>query len=163
MKKADIVKDGEIIDEINEGDRLLRYKSLEYLKDTQVWKIENFFKGNNDELRNWMNDLSVNEKALLFTISVYVGYEDCCIKYDNGNPLNFDDIVRLSCLSRGAVSLTLNTLIKKDILFRGKNSRERLYFINPWIYCKGNRINKVLKTMFRNYKIRVINKHWKDI
>jgi len=86
------------------------------------------------------------------------------LKHDNGNLLTFDDIVALSCMSRSTVSVTLNTLIEKDILYRGKNSQERQYFMNPWLFCKGNRINKVLQTMFRNYRIRVLDgTKWKDV
>jgi hypothetical protein len=52
----------------------------------------------------------------------------------------------------------------KDIICRNKNSKERQYFVNPWLFCKGNRINKVLQTMFRNYGVRVCGGiKWKHI
>ena len=57
----------------------------------------------------------------------------------------------------------INGLIEKDILYKGRNSRNVQYFANPWLFCKGNRINKVLKTMFKNYEIRTMDKtKWKD-
>lgn len=35
---------------------------------------------------------------------------------------------------------------------------------HQWLFCKGNRINKVLKTMFKNYRIRVLGGvKWKDM
>lgn len=155
---------GEITAELRNGDRILRAETIEYLRTTEEWRIEHFYKGNLDEIRKWMKELTPNEKAVLFTISPYVGYEDCCLKHDNGRMLAFDDIVELSCLSRGAVSQVLNSLIDKDIIYKGKNAREKQYFVNPWLFCKGNRINKVLQTMFRNYRIRVCNgMKWKDI
>lgn len=155
---------GEITNSLEPGDRIVKAKSVVYLQSINEWKIENFYKGNLLEIKNWMKDLSPHEKAILFTISPYVGYEDCCIRHDNGNMLTFDDVVELSGLSRSTVSGTLNSLIKKDILYRGKNSRERQYFMNPWLFCKGNRINKVLQTMFRNYKIRICGgSKWKDL
>lgn len=155
---------GDIKAELHPGDRVVRAKSVEYLQSIQEWKIEHFYKGNLNEIKKWMKELSPNEKAILFTISPYVGYEDCCLKHENGNMITFDGIVELSGLSRGAVSQTINSLIKKDILYRGKNGTERQYFVNPWLFCKGNRINKVLQTMFRNYKVRVCNNmRWKNI
>ena len=162
--KADICKNGEKVGELFEGDMVLRKKSVLYLEQTQEWKMEHFFKGSPVEIRKWLKELTPNEKCILFTVSPYVGFTDCCLKHENGNMLTFDDIVELSCLSRGAVSETLNGLLQKDILYKGKNAKERQYFVNPWIFCKGNRINKVLQTMFRNYKIRVLGgKKWKDV
>lgn len=157
-----INSDGEILGEICEGDRILRKKISDKIETTNVWKIEHFYKGHISEIRKVLGELNTNERAFLFSIATYVGYEDCCLKYDNGNELNFDALVELSKMGRGTVSEVINGLIKKDILYKGKNSsRDRQYFVNPWLFCKGNRINKVLKTMFKNYKIRVLNnKEW---
>jgi hypothetical protein len=158
------IRTGEVVDRLVSGDRIVREKSVEYLTAIRIWKVDHFYKGNLGEIRKWMPELSPNEKALLFTVSPFVGYEDCCLKKENGDMLAFDDMVMLSGLSRGAVSNTLNELISKDILYRGKNSRERQYFMNPWLFCKGNRINTVLKTMFQNYRIRVCaHRKWKDL
>jgi len=155
---------GEVVNEMHGKDKIVREASIEHLSQFQTWKIEHFYKGNMSELKKWMKDLTPNEKAVLFTVSPYVGYEDCCLKHENGDMITFDQIAELSALSRGAVSQALNSLIDKDILYRGKNSKERQYFMNPWLYCRGNRINKVLQTMFRNYKIRVYDgKQWKNL
>lgn len=151
---------------IHPGDKIkiTRAESIEYLSQYSEWKIGHFYKGNLPELKRWMKDLSPGEKAILFTVSPYVWFTDCCLKKGDGDMLTFDDIVELSGLSRGAVSTILNSLIDKDILYRGKNSKERQYFMNPWLVCKGDRINQVLKTMFRNYRIRVLDgRKWKDV
>ena len=165
MGRIAIIKEtGEVITELERGDRILRKKSVEYLSSIKVWKVDHFYKGHLPEIKKWMKELSPTEKAILFTISPYVGYEDCCLKHDNGNMLTFGEIIELSCLSRGAVSLAMNGLIEKDILYRGKNSKERQYFMNPWLFCKGNRVNVVLKTMFKNYRIRVCqNTKWGNL
>ena len=159
-----ISNDGEIVTEIKEGDKILRKASVDYLQDTQTWAIEHFYKGNIDEVRKQLEALSTYEKAFLFTIATYVGYTDCCIKYDNGNCLGFDDLVKLCRMSREKTLSTINELRKKDILYKGNNSKGLQYFVNPWLFCRGNRINNVLKTMFKNYRIKVMgNKRWSDI
>jgi len=67
-------------------------------------------------------------------------------------------------MSRGLLYETIKSLAKKDIIYRGKNSKNRQYFVNPWLFCKGNRINKVLKTMFKNYRIKILGgKQWKYV
>ena len=96
------------------------------------------------------------ERSFLFSIATYVGYEDCCLKFDNGKVLDFDDLVTISGMSRGKLSQVLGMLIKADIIYKGLNSKGIQYFINPWIYCKGIRINAVLKTMFKNYHVRIL-------
>jgi DNA-binding MarR family transcriptional regulator len=165
VKKATIIdSDGQIIGQINEGDRILRKESIEYLENYQVWKLEHFYKGNTAELRKMFQILSTPEKAFLFCMAVYVGYEDCCLKHDNGNELGFDDMIKISGMSRGAVSAAINSLIKKDILYRGRNSRGIQYFINPWLFCKGQRIQNVLKTMFKNYRVKVMgDRKWGEL
>lgn len=126
--------------------------------------MESFYKGNIEEIRKTMKDLDVYEKAFLYSIATYIGYEDCCLKYDNGVELRFDSLVEIAGISKGKLSSVINGLVEKDILYKGKNSNTVQYFINPWLFCKGNRINKVLKTMFKNYKIQVKNgTKWKDL
>lgn len=158
---------GEVTGQLMAGDRIVRKASTDYLIKTQEWKIENYFKGHAGELNKWMKDLSTQEKAFLFSIVPYVSYEDCHLQYFNGNDLGTEDLVRITGMGRRTVYDVINELIKKDIIYRGKNSKNRQFFVNPWLFCKGNRINKVLKTMFKNYKIRIHGgvewKNFKDL
>lgn len=156
--------------EIKEGDRLQNGALLEAYKNKkareaeanrvggkQEWNLEHFFKGHIPEIRELLKSLSVYDRSFLFSIATYVGYEDCCIKYDNGRIIDFEGLVDISGMSRGKLSQVLSGLIKADIMYKGNNSKGMQYFVNPWIYCKGVRINAVLKTMFKNYHIRVLN------
>ena len=159
---------GERLTDINEGDRILRKQSIEAMQKSgelyDVWRIEHFYKGNLDEVRKQLECLTVYEKAFMFSIVAYVGYQDCCIKYDNGRCMDFDDLVKISGISRSKVSDVINTMRKKDIIYKGMNSQGIQYFINPWLFCKGNRVNAVLKTMFKNYHIKVMNNvKWGDL
>ncbi len=179
------VKTGEILAEDNEGD-LIKYtkkNSIEAYKRIQdrlieakleqtsedekkyeIWTIDSFYKGNTQELKKIMNNLDVYEKAFLFSIAPYIGYDDCCIKCSNNTEMSFDKIIEISGMSKGKLSDVLQELIKKDILYKGKNSSSYQYFVNPWLFCKGNRINKVIKTMFKNYKIQIYKGiKWKDL
>lgn len=164
MTKKVVNEYGEILTDFNDGDRIIRKQTIEYLSDTQEWKIEHFYKGHTDEIQMLMKDLSVYEKAFLFSVATYIGYEDCCIKSKNGVPMDFDAIVNVSGMSRGKLNDVLNSLKSKDIIYRGTNSQGIQYFVNPWLFCKGTRINSVLKTMFRNYRVRVCNNMpWKEL
>ena len=157
---------GELEDGVRDGDviKITRKESIEYLSQYQGWKIEHFYKGHTDEIRKLIKELSASEKAFLFSVAPYVGYDDCCVKYTNGEDITTTDLVDLTGLGKTCLHQTIKSLIKKDILYKGKNSKNRQYFINPWLFCKGKRINKVLKTMFKNYRVRVYGgTKWKDI
>ena len=163
---ADIVshETGEVINTLYEGDRTVRKESVEYLNGIREWKMEHYFKGHIGEIEKWMGDLNTAEKALLFSIVPQISYTDCHLQYSNGQDIGTEDLVKISGMARGTVYETINSLIKKDILYKGRNSKGRQYFINPWLFCKGNRINIVLQTMFKNYRIRVMDgKRWKDV
>jgi hypothetical protein len=161
-------KVGNVVKPVYEGDRLQSGNSIKSYHDKkmreleaekaggkQEWNLEHFFKGHIPEIRELLKSLSTNKRAFLFSIATYVGYEDCCIKYDNGKCFDFDDLVIASGMSRSTVSKVINELRTEDILYKGYNSKGIQYFMNPWIYCKGVRINAVLKTMFKNYHVRV--------
>jgi len=164
-----IDNDGALNRELKEGDRIIsgnsskafhnrKMREAAALKsgDKQEWNLEHFFKGHIPEIRGLMKNLSVYERSFMFSIATYVGYEDCCIKYDNGKCFDFDDLVMACGMSRSKLSETVNSLREADIIYKGLNSKGIQYFVNPWIYCKGVRINTVLKTMFKNYHIRVL-------
>jgi hypothetical protein len=147
-----------------EGDRILRNSSLEHLSDVEKLEIKHFLQGNVDELIYVLPTLEINEKAILLSVIPYVGYHDCCLKFKNGKNLNTDNIIAISTLSLKTGYSIVNNLIKKNIFYKGKNSKGRQYFVNPWLFNRGVTTNKVLKTMFENYIIRSKdNTKWKDL
>jgi hypothetical protein len=159
---------GEITGQLGEGDRILRKRSLEHLAEInenfEDWQLGNFYKANTAELKKVLPDLSVFEKAFILSIASYVGYDNCCIQHPNGNDIGTEDLITLTGLGRTKLFEVIDSLVLKDIIYRGKNSNGRQYFMNPWLFCKGNRINVVLKAMFKNYRIRVMGGvKWKDI
>ena len=112
----------------------------------------------------WWKSFPRTRRLFFFAICSICGYDDCCLKFPNGTDITSKHLIEITGLSNGAVHDTINSLVKKDIIYKGKNSKNRQYFINPWLFCKGNRINKVLKTMFKNYNIRIYGgTKWKDL
>ena len=154
---------GEKLHDFEEGDRLVKKKQIDFLEQYDVWKVNSFYKGNIDELKEVSKDLTIAESGFLFKILPYINYRDCLLCYSNGKDINQEDLAEITGMSRSQVYRTLESLISKDILYKGKNSKSFQYFVNPWLFVKGNEINKVLKSMFKNYKIRVLNTRWKNL
>lgn len=147
-----------------DGDRITRKNSIDYLNDTEIMGIDSFFKGCIEELKLILPELSNMEKAFLISLAPYVGYNDCCLKHGNNSDILPQHMADITGLSERCIYDILTKLITKDIIYKGKHSKGKQYFVNPWLFNKGIRINKVLKTMFRNYKIRSKdNTKWKDL
>lgn len=167
MEIAKIIstESGEIIGTLESGDKILKAKTMGYLERTEEWRIENFYKGNVDEIVEWIQDLTMAERAFLFSIAPYISYEDCHLQYRNKRDIDIKDMVKVTGLSKNTVYTVTKSLLSKDILYQGENSSNiRQWFVNPWLFCRGQRVNKVLKTMFKNYKIRVMGgKKWADV
>lgn len=143
---------GVIIDELHEGDRVVRAKSIEYYKEVCNRPHRTFSKVDIKEGALLIQELTSNERSMLFLLQYYVAYESCLIRKNNGD-MTFNDIVELSGWSRSTTNKTLDALIEKNILYKGKNGRNVQYFLNPWVVHKGT-YNKTLVEMFKNYKIR---------
>ena len=171
---------------MNHGDRVVRKKSLEYLAKKEKFGkeqiVENikevqkdgstymncltniFTKADTKEFKLVLKELNVYEKAMILSLVPYIGYEDCAVKKDNGSPLNVKDLAEISGMSERKAFDVINSLKDKEMVYRGKNGTETQYFVNPWLLSKGNKLNKVLKYMFRNYKIRSKDGiMWKDL
>lgn len=147
-----------------DGDRITRKNSIDYLNDTEIMGIDSFFKGCIEELKLVLPELSNIEKAFLISLAPYVGYSDCCLKHGNNSDILPQHMADITGLSERCIYDVTSKLITKDIIYKGKNSKGKQYFVNPWLFNKGVRINKVLKTMFKNYKIRSKdNIKWKDL
>lgn len=128
------------------------------------WDLKHYSKVNTDELRLLLPELSKNERIVLFSLLPYVGYDDCLLKHINGKELNIEGIAKISSLSASTVEKVVKSLRHKDILYKGKNSRNVQYFINPWICSRGSKLSKVLKTMFQNYEVQSFGGiKWKDL
>lgn len=150
-------------DSYKKNKKFIESKKEEESDKYMSWDLKHYSKTNTDELKLLLPELNKNEKIVIFSILPYVGYDDCLLRHTNGKELNIESISKISGLSVSTVEDVVVSLRYKDILYKGKNSRNVQYFINPWICSRGNRINKVLKTMFKNYKIRTLGVRWKGL
>lgn len=161
---------------LKKGDKIVRKASIDSFKNLkqqiadagcEKWKMKEFYKANTDEMQLISKELSMSEKAFLFSIAPYVSFDDNHLQKGHGKKavdIGTEDLIDITGMSRSTLYDTINLLAEKDVIYRGRNSRNKQYFINPWLFCKGNMINKVLKTMFKNYKVRSKdNTCWKDL
>lgn len=157
---------GEVIRKIEDGEHFVCRQSIEYMHAISKKALSNrgFIRIDQKEGKQIAKELSANEKALLFTLSYYVSYQSGLIRHINGKDLCLNDIVILMGWSRPTTTETLNSLIKKDIIYKGKNGKSIQLFMNPWVASRGVAVNKTLFEMFKNYKVRSLGgKTWEEI
>ena len=159
------IEDGEELGVAHEGDsiNITRAKSTEAFRNRKAdnvelfnFKYNKFVMMNDDEFDLIMGDLSKSELVFLISISKYIGYSNS-LEFNNHVCMGTEDLVSAVKLSRNEVYTVIRSLTQKDILHPGKNSKGNDFHINPWLYHRGETINKGLKSMFRSYKIRSKN------
>lgn len=146
MKKYIVNSHGELLDELGPGDRILRAKSVEYLKSN--FESGAFVKGSVDELRLVMPELNIGEKSFILSIVPYIGYDDCKLRWPNtAHDIRMEHLTNIVGCSKSGLYRVTKSLRDKKIL-HGK------FYMNPWLFFRGNKIDPRLIRWFGEYKIR---------
>lgn len=141
--------------ELNEGDRVLRKKSIDFLKNTdEIQKTEmyvKFFLKSASVLAR--EKLSSTEMSVCLELLQYVRYDTGYLAYENGNKLTLDDIKRrCDFISNTSIIRAIDELVDKKILAKVRTGKENNYLVNPYIFMRGARVNKTLSKTFENTK-----------
>ncbi|ARV91417.1 hypothetical protein [Bacillus thuringiensis] len=113
--------------------------------------------------------LTNKEKVFLSDITPYIAFSSNCIVHDikakNPVPLNISEIAKLIGTTRANASLSINSLVKKGILFKGEsgiegnNAKAFAVFVNPHVIYAGDKdnVNEALQVMFyKSMKMKIL-------
>ena len=153
---------GELMFELDEKDKIkiIREGTVKYLNEKCKSLFRHFTKVNNKEFILLNKELTNNEKIFLFSIIPYIDYDTCKIKFNNQYNIKLIDLVNICNINDKTLRLIINQLIDKMIIYKDK----KIYYINHWLMCKGEKINKSLFYMFCDYKVRSLGgKRWKEL
>jgi hypothetical protein len=98
-------------------------------------------------------ELSGSECKVIMLLLGYIRYDSGMLATLKGNPLTNQDIIPIVNMSKRTVSDIMDGLVKKRIFARNRVGVCNQYFANPYIFLRGNYINKTLKAMFNNYRV----------
>lgn len=141
--------------ELNEGDRVIRKKSIDFLKKTdEIQKTEmyvKFFLKSASVLAR--EKLSSTEMSVCLELLQYIRYDTGYLAYENGTKLTLDDI-KNGCdfISNTSVVRAIDELVEKKILAKVRTGKENNYLVNPYIFMRGARVNKTLSKTFEQSK-----------
>ena len=124
------VEDHNKLISLEDGDRILRKGTLEYLNDTTDIKYH-FIKINPK-----IFDKYCKKYSILPYLTCHIGYMDniCC--YDNGKIIRLKDLSKVCEVSETTIKRQLKGLIADDIIHKN----QKCLMINPYLAMRGKRI-----------------------
>lgn len=137
--------------ELYPGDRILRKNTVDYLSRTvEIMANEPYTKVYNRPMFSIAKSLTGSELQMVYFLLPFMSFESGMLKTRNGQPLNRKQIAERTGLSINTVDRLLQGLKEKQIIGRNVVGREVQYFMNPYLFMRGKRINKTLHDMFKN-------------
>jgi len=100
-----------------------------------------------------MKIVDLTELGLLTLLASYTDYENNELKLDEDIYLTQKDIIKLSGLSKTKIINMLSKFIECKFIFtkrHPKDFRKNIYYLNPELFFKGQKIDKEIKEVFNN-------------
>ena len=133
---------------LDDGDRILRKGTLEYLNDTTDIKYH-FIKINPK-----IFDKYCKKYSILPYLTCHIGYMDniCC--YDNGKIIRLKDLSKACDVSETTIKRQLKGLIADDIIHKVPYKKnQKCLMINPYLAMRGKRI---YLTTYNEFKLSAL-------
>lgn len=154
---------GERLGEFDKGSRInVRSKNqIKYTKeniDNTITPKEANMDGDFVKIFRTVLGMLVEEKLngtdyqIIFTCLSYLEYSSGAVKNHLGRFINITELSKIIRVSRQIVDEEVNMLVKKKILHKGKVGNTVQLFVNPYIFMRGQVINKTLYAMFKESK-----------
>ena len=151
MRKV-IDEHGEIVDELYEGDRIIRKSTSEYLsRRINIHGNDSFIKVYSKPLFDLADDLTGNESVMLIYLLRYLGY-DCILRFNNGKAITRQFILADTAQSQKTVDRAMRGLIEKGIAGKHKTNETYCYTVNPYIFAKGTGVDKGIAAFYASTK-----------
>lgn len=149
---------GEVVNDIRVGDRFsitrssqLEHLSKQYANESFIPDAK-FIKVFIDPLHELKKALTSAELTFLIDLIGYISYESGILQYANGNSLSRSDISDITNVEMRWVDTLLASLIKKQVLGKHRTGKSVCFTANPYLFCRGQKVNKTLKKLYEKSK-----------
>jgi hypothetical protein len=143
---------GEIVDCIKKGDYIRRKETTDYLNETVLINEHRQFTKLFLDIRYIAKDLRGASLAVAIVLQSYIRYTSNIVSYSNGKPIMNEDIIEITNYSKPTITKCMDELVSNKVFARVMVGHYYQYYANPYIFCRGQRVNKTLVDMFKNYK-----------
>lgn len=146
-KKYIVNEDGEVLQELQPGDRILSGNSVKYLTNTVIMK-NRFIKVNDLILYELSSKADFINKLLK-----YISYTDGVLRYSNGKYVLPSNLEKHLHISVRTIQRKFKELMDEDVIHKCKSYNGSFFYVfNPYIAMRGKRITKELYEEFKNSK-----------
>lgn len=99
-------------------------------------------------------NLSGKEFAIFIYLAANTSYIDCIAKHTNNVLINKQNIIKVLELSEKTCENSLKKLKELGLVFVTKTNlnTKDVYLINPFVFSKGDKINKTVYELFKHTK-----------
>ncbi len=145
---------GEVLTEINPGDRIVRSNSVEALKDLEsAPEGETFTKLYHKVVPKLAQcKLSSAEWAIFLYLGTNLRYVSNVSKYRNGQLITRDNLQRDLKLPEITVKRSILRLIREGLIVEAKTIEGKVFVVNPFVLSVGDRVSKTVYDLFRKSK-----------
>lgn len=151
------IQTGEVEKEIFEGDRVKVVKAKVEKKEKSEPKVfmnkeEPFIKIFTKPLFELSRSLTGTESQFLNYLIQFIRYDSGILAYSNGRHVTRAAMAKDTGLSKNTIDRLINSLYDKEILGRHKTGRIVTLTVNPFIFMRGQAVNKTLYECFKDSK-----------
>lgn len=154
---------GEILREVERGSKItiLTESQQDYIEDNIIDVVTLEDAGISNEfikLFRGVLDMLLKEKlnsadfSIILVCLMNLEYSSGAVKGNNGKFVNVSEISEITGLSRPTTTQSIDKLVNKKILHKGKTGNTVQLYVNPYIFMRGKVINKTLYAMFKDSK-----------
>ena len=145
---------GEVLQKLNQGDRVLRKESSEYLSGLEtIPKHETFSKLYHAIFPALLeSNLTASEFIIFMHLATNLRYKSNVAKYSNGKLITRDNIRRDLQISEPTVKRAIRGLITHGLLVEVSCKEGKVFVVNPYVVMVGDKVNKSMFDLFRSTK-----------
>ena len=145
---------GEVLTEINPGDRIVRSNSAKALKDLEsAPEGETFTKLYHKVVPKLAQcKLSSTEWAIFLYLGTNLRYVSNVSKYRNGQLITRDNLQRDLKLPEITVKRSILRLIREGLIVEARTIEGKVFVVNPFVLSVGDKVSKTVYDLFRKSK-----------
>lgn len=155
MERYVVTEDGEIIDQIHQGDKIVRAKSRQAYKDLEAAPEGETFTKLYHKVVPILNEcgLSASEFMIFVHLACNLRYKSNVAKYGNGRIINRQNIQSDLQMTERTVKRSMYSLINKHgLVVEAMTMEGKAFIVNPFVVSVGDRINRTIYDLFRKSK-----------
>ena len=139
------------IDKCFENGKIIVYDDNKICNKVEILKGESFTKVFDISMFELSRVLTGTEMLFVMYLSRFIEYESGKLSYSNGKSVNKYVLGKHLSKSIRSIEMLLKSLEEKQVIHKCKQGSIK-YFVNPFLFMKGRKINKTLCEMFCNTK-----------